>query len=114
VRVFQFTTHDQPLTDPKRSTFGITLALRGGDVCHPLGAEGKWFEPPYFDRFLRFWCPIPILPYLAWNLFGWRGYFGAKIYGVDSPAYKNWPGLADEVYDGSQAIHFSGRLWISD
>ncbi len=113
MRVFQLTTSDEPLTSPKRERFGITFALRGGDVCHPLGTNGNWFTPPYFSDTLRFCACIPILPWISWNLFGWRGYAGAKIYGADSPAYKNWMN-PDDVYDGSLAIHFSIRLAIKD
>lgn len=146
MNVTQLTTCDEGLTNPKRSKFGVTLALRGGDVCHPLG-EGKWFEPPYFEKVLRFhmtsdipisiaviwaylictafvifdWWGVLAIPlfwlnpglWTTWNLFGWRGYFGAKIYGVDSEAYKNWID-PKEVYNGSYAIHFSGRLKIGD
>ncbi len=112
MNVTQITTCDEGLTNPKRSTWGITLALRGGDVCHPLG-DGKWFEPPYFAKVLRFRCPVPLLPFITWNLWGWRGYIGAKVYGVDSPAYKNWL-PAEDVYDGSYAVHFSARLGIND
>lgn len=113
VRVFQISTGDEPLTQPKRQTFGITVALRGGDVCHPLGTDGNWFTEPYFTRVLRFFCPVSILPWISWNLFGWKGYAGAKIYGADSAAYKHWMNH-DDVYNGSQAIHFSIRLAIYD
>ena len=112
MRVFQITTCDEGLTNPKRSNFGITFALRGGDVLHPLG-EGDWFKSPYFSRILRFYCPIAVLPFVSWNLWGWKGYLGAKVYGADSDAYKNWMPFED-VYDGSQAIQFSGRLTIGD
>lgn len=98
-------------TNPKRDSFGISLLLRWGDVCHPLG-QGDWFNPPYFSRVLRFYSYLP-LPFIAWNLCGWRGYLGAKVYGADSPAYKNWMNPED-VYDGSLAIQFSARLKISD
>lgn len=111
MRAFQLTTCDEGLTNPKRSTFGVTFALRWGDVCHPLG-QGDWFKAPYFSRVLRFYSYIP-LPFIAWNLFGWCGYLGAKVYGADSPAYVNWMNATD-VYEGSQAIQFSGRLKISD
>jgi hypothetical protein len=111
LKVHQLITRDDGLTNPKRSVWGVTFALRWGDVCHPLG-QGDWFKPPYFSRVLRFWSYFP-LPFVAWNLWGWRGYLGAKVYGVDSPAYKNWI-APDEVYEGSQAIQFSGRLKISD
>ena len=111
MKVRQFISKDEGITNPKRSTFGITLALRWGDVCHPLGT-GDWFKPPYFDRVLRFYSYLP-LPFIAWNLFGWRGYLGAKVWGCDSPAYANWMNPED-VYDGSQAIQFSVRFSIKD
>jgi hypothetical protein len=112
VKVNQITTCDEGITNPKRSTFGVTLALRWGDVLHPLGSDGNWFKPPYFTSILRFYSYIP-LPFISWNLWGWRGYLGAKVYGADSDAYKNWM-PAEDVYEGSQAIQFSGRLSISD
>lgn len=110
MRVFQ--VPGQISTAPKRATFGITFALRGGDILHPLGS-GDWFKPPYFSRVLRFWCPVPILPWISWNLWGWRGYVGAKVYGADSPEYVHWM-PAKDVYDGSRALQFSVRLRISD
>lgn len=112
MKVHQLTTCDEGITNPKRSTFGITFALRWGDVCHPLGSEGNWFHPPYFTEVLRFYSYIP-LPFISWNLFGWRGYLGAKVYGADAPEYRNWMNPFD-VYVGSQAIQFSGRLSIND
>jgi len=111
VKVHQITTCDEGITNPKRSGFGVTLAMRWGDVCHPLGT-GDWFKPPYFSRVLRFFSYVP-LPFVAWNIFGWRGYLGAKVYGADSPEYMNWMDALD-VYEGSQAIQFSARLRISD
>ena len=112
MRVSQWITCDEGITNPKRSTWGITLALRWGDVCHPLGSDGNWFKEPYFEKVLRFWSYFP-LPFISWNLWGWRGYLGAKVYGADAPEYKFWMN-PDDVYDGSQAIQFSGRLRISD
>jgi hypothetical protein len=147
MKVHQITTCDEGITNPKRSTFGITFALRWGDVLHPLGSEGNWFKEPYFTKMLRFCLPMaaPVLCFVAWlialvllavnvewwallalpayllipgafvswNLFGWRGYLGAKFYGADAPEYKNWM-AAEDVYEGSQAIQFSGRLKIGD
>ncbi len=148
MKVNQITTCDEGITNPKRSSFGVTLALRWGDVLHPLGQDGNWFKPPYFTEILRFWLsPIYSVAFLAawsaglwnwhaglplagwiaylllllltpglfitWNLFGWRGYLGAKVYGADAPEYKFWM-PAEDVYDGSQAIQFSGRLSIND
>jgi hypothetical protein len=116
VKVYQLTTCDEGITNPKRSTFGVTLALRWGDVLHPLGQDGNWFKPPYFTRIWRFYSIVP-LPWITWNLWGHRGYAGCKVFGVDSPAYRLWPammGMQHEVYEGSQALMFSARFRISD
>lgn len=109
--VHQITTCDEGMTNPKRSKPGIIFALRWGDVCHPRGT-GDWFNPPYFARLWRFRCWFP-LPWITWNLWGWRGYIGAKVFGADRDAYKQWM-RPEDVYPGSQAIHFSARLRITD
>ncbi len=110
MRVFQITTTPAlPPTTPFRKTNGITLALRGGDVCHPLGT-GDWFKPPYFTNVLRGYVSWPILPYITWRWGQRAGYVGAKIYGVDSDAYRNWLPTED-VYVGSLALMLSVRLW---
>lgn len=108
MQVSEITTYDQPLTDPSRNEFGITFALRGGDVCHPVG-EGNWFSEPFFQKAIKFRTWFPCLPWLAWNLWGWQGYCGFKVYGVDSPTYVGFAG-EENVYEGSQALHFSARF----
>lgn len=112
MKVSQITTSpDLPLTSPYRTTNGVTLAFRWGDVCHPIGSSGNWFTPPYFTKVLRFYSRIP-LPFITLKFGGFRAYVGAKIWGCDSDAYKNW--LPKEiVYEGSQAIQFSIRLSLS-
>lgn len=83
--------------------------LRGGDVLHPLGA-GDWFAPPYFSRWVRFFCPWPVLPFLSWKIGRYGGYIGAKAYGADSDAYRAWMPAGD-VYPGSVALMASIRLF---
>lgn len=108
MKVFEISTSpEQPLTDPSRNKFGITFALRGGDVYDKMG--GKWFEPPYPRNTFHVYVPWKILPWISWNLWGWCGYVGFKCYGVDSPEYKNWiPEV--EVFDGSLALCSSMRF----
>lgn len=101
-----------PTTNPKRDLFGVGIFLRGGDFLHPTGA-GNWFDKPYFTTALRFYCRLPLLPFINWNLWGWRGYMGFKVYGVDSQTYLDWAG-PENVYDGSQAMMLSVRLRIQD
>ena len=107
MKVWEHTTYSQSLTDPSRNEWGITFALRGGDVCDPM--NGNWFREPWPTFVIRFFAHIACLPWIAWNLWGWQGYIGFKCYGVDAPEYKNWID-ANEVYDGSQAMCFSMRL----
>lgn len=83
------------------------LFFRGGDINHPLG-EGKWFEPPYFKKVFHWYCPLPILPFFCLHIGRFGFYIGFKIYGVDHPLYKNYMN-PDDVYVGSQALHFSTR-----
>lgn len=163
MRVHQLTTGSEKLTAPFRSTNGVTLALRWGDICHPLGrgtneaGQTKWFHPPYFSKVLQlYWsfvgtiAAIALVVYLMWlaanGICGYfdvqqewvkhlingvlllltlpatpgvwvsyrigkrAGYYGWKIYGVDSDAYRNWLDPLD-VYDGSQAMMLSIRPW---
>lgn len=110
-------THlDRNPLDPMLEKPGIWFELRGGDYCDPLFDPDGWFGPGLPKLVLRFFCPIPVLPWFAWNLFGKAGYVGAKAYGVDSPNYKPWAGQ-ENVYPGSQALHLSARngltaLWL--
>lgn len=96
------------LTHPFPKEDGWFLVWRGGNVCHPL-SPGNWFSVPYFTRAIRFFCRWNILPYLCWKYGDRAGYFGFKIYGADSPTYASWI-PAEEIYSGSQALHFSIRL----
>ena len=81
---------------------GVLIAFRGGNVIYPLG-KGNWFQPPYFTRVINFWLGLPLLPYIALRHGRFGFYFGAKGFGVDAPAYKNWL-PPEEVYPGSLAV----------
>lgn len=104
-----FSTHpEQPLTSPWLDRSGVMIEWRGGDVCHPRG-NGDWFRPPYFAKVFRAFVRWPVLPFLSVRFGRFGFYVGAKGYGVDSPAYRNWlPGA--EVFTGSQAIMLSVRF----
>ncbi len=106
----------QPATSPHPLKTGVFFELRGGDFLHPLGrgknADGtsRWFNLPGFKKAVRFYCPWRILPFLSWRVGKHGGYIGAKIYGVDSPAYKKTlPVEEGEVFDGSLAMQLSIR-----
>ena len=101
---------ERGLLDPVLEKGGRKFVLRiwSGDVCDPLG--GQWFGPEFPKTVIRFFCKLPILPFIAWKwpLMNRAGYIGFKLYGADAPAYKNWM-PAEDVYDGSQALCFSVR-----
>lgn len=111
-------------TVPYRSTNGITFDLRGGDVVQPLAwnaanpdGTSAWFTAPYFRRWLSFYCPLPLLPWLSVRIGRFGVYCGSKCFGVDSEAYKNWfaKDAPESVYVGSRALmlfsmRFTGTL----
>ncbi len=115
MKILDFTNSPSPPQNypyPK-STFGIILGLRGGDVIQPLG-EGNWFEAPYFKDVLHFYLPIPLIPWFSIRIGKFGFYIGAKAFGVDNEPYKNWL-PPEEVYDGSIAtmlcsFRFTGSL----
>jgi hypothetical protein len=108
---------DVPLTTlfpPRKGWKQIVFMRRwvAGDWVDPQ--NGNWFKPPYPSEVIRQWIPPERARlYFAWNIFGWCGYVGAKIYGVDSPEYKNWL-PPHEVYNGSLAFCMTIRLRASD
>ena len=101
---------ERPLTDPVLEPGGRRLVLRlyRGDYCDPFGDPDGWFGPQPPKVVLRRW--LLFMPFIAWR---WpfmqkAGYFGFKLYGVDSENYKSFIDPA-EVFAGSQACHFSFR-----
>ncbi len=97
---------DRSATDPLLEDDGFWWELRSGDVLDPL--NGKWFEEPFPTRIWKFFCNLPVLPFISWRIGSKAGYIGFKIYGADSPAYLNWMN-PDDVYEGSQAMCLSAR-----
>ena len=72
--------------------WGIVVSLRGGDVVRPL--NGSWFGDKaggFPTKVWRWYCPVPILPFIsiAFGRFGW--YAGFKTFGADDPTYLRWP-----------------------
>lgn len=105
---------ERKLTDPLPEIGGRKFIFRlySGDVCDPV--NGNWFKEPFPTKVIRFFCKWPVLPFIAWK---WpfvkkAGYIGAKLYGADPVAYKNWMPETD-VYPGSQAVCFSIRPFAS-
>lgn len=100
---------ERPLTDPLPELGGRKFIFRlySGDICDPvLGTlfGYQWFGPNYPKYVWRTTTKVP-LPFIAfkWPFINKACYFGFKVYGVDSEAYKNWL-PPEEVYDGSQAV----------
>lgn len=103
---------ERGLTDPVLEATGRRFALRvyRGHVVSK--SAGGWFEPPWPTDVSLSWRRFA--PFLAWR---WpftarAGYFGWKLFGVDSDAYKNWLPPA-EVFDGSLALVFTFRPFAS-
>lgn len=102
MKVFGLNVGGAAITTPYPTGTGMIFRLLGGDVVHPLG-KGEWFKPPYFSRVLRFFMPLPIMPFFSIRIGRFGFYIGSKVYGVDSPEYANWL-PAEHVYEGSQAM----------
>ena len=113
VEVVYRNDHERPLTDPILESGGRKFVFRlyAGDLCDPM--NGKWFEPPWPTVVIRFksWLPLPFVAW-KWPFIDRVGYAGFKLWGVDSPEYKNWID-SSEVYEGSQALCTSIRPFAS-
>ena len=101
---------ERPLADPLPELKGRRLVVRvyAGDYCDPFLDPDGWFGPQKPRILIR--RKLSFMPFVAWR---WpftsrAGYVGFKLYGVDSENYKTFL-PPEEVYDGSQACHFSIR-----
>lgn len=102
---------ERGLTDPLPELGGRRFIFRlySGQVACPVFGTlfGEyWFHPPYPRILLKFFCSLPILPFVAfiWPFTNRACYAGFKLFGVDSPAYKEWLCAPEDVFDGSQAL----------
>lgn len=105
-----------------RSRFGLIARLLKGDYMAPdlsdvtmrPGRESEapnWFNciPRHITRKTVGWRP-----FVAVGIGCWGVYAGWKVYGVDSPAYLDYPGIGKyEVYDGSRAMVGTLRFTMS-
>ena len=103
-------------TDPLPELGGRRFIFRiySGRWLDPILSWGSnWFHPPYPKTVLN--IPMPFAPFIAWKwpFMDKAGYIGWKLYGVDAPAYKEWLCDPDEVYEGSQALCLSVRLFAT-
>ena len=105
--------------DGKRG-WGIVLKLRGGDVVRPVGYPRNWFrkdapnvwfntEPETRWKVLRFFCPLPVLPFLSVAAGKYGFYIGFKDYGVHHEEYRAWL-QTEDVYAGSMALAPSASI----
>ena len=81
MKVFGFNVN----TAPKNTQ----LCFRGGDCYNPSFGGAKWY------------CPIPILPFISINILGHGFYLGWKCYGV----------IGDSIVPDSLALEFTARLF---
>lgn len=94
-----------------RSFVGLIVRLVRGDymapdlsdaVLRPSKTEVNWFNaiPKRITRKVVGWRP-----FLAIGVGSWGVYMGWKVYGVDSAAYLDYPGITQaDVYEGSRAM----------
>ena len=96
-------------------TTGCKLRLMGGNLVSPNltdgtfrpGREGEhpnWFN--FIPTYVRLdYFATPCNPFFTIRMFSFGFYLGHKIFGMDSEAYKDYPGIKEEdVYVGSQAL----------
>ncbi len=84
------------------------IRFLGGDVCSPLNGH-MLTGNPWPSKVLRFWCPLPILPFLCVKVGRFGCYAGAKVYGSDQN-YANWMTPAD-YESGGLAIVLTARFF---
>ena len=130
MRIFGYSNDPKPWTNPfpERDTEdgipgadGFIFALRGGDMMSPSGWELRpeataGAKPGFFNaipkhvRRLYFW--LPVLPFFSYRKGTFGFYIGWKAFGVDSAAYKDFPGVNPaEVHAGSIALSgFTARV----
>ena len=109
MKVFGWASNKQSWSKPfPAKSKGLYLSFRGGDVIRPYGS-GNWFAEPFYRTYWRWHCKYAVLPFFScrWGRYGM--YIGAKCFGVDHEAYKNWL-PPEEVYDGSRALALSFRF----
>lgn len=112
-------------TAPYPVADGFKFRLLGGDMMSPWGWKLReeataGSKPNFFnaipERTRRLYFRIPCLPFVSFRIGRFGAYFGFKVFGVDSDAYKDYPGVhPSEVYVGSQAVsgftmRFTGSL----
>ena len=94
-----------------KARFGLILRLLRGDymapdlsdaVLRPGRTEVNWFNaiPIRITRKVVGWRP-----FLSIGICSWGVYMGWKVYGVDSAAYLDYPGIRPaDVFTGSRAM----------
>lgn len=105
---------DTALTAPyPAGKIGVKLRLLKGDVMYPdlttgHARPGRENETPNWFN----WIPIFVTrkavgyrPFFSLGIYGFGVYVGWKVFGVDSQAYMDYPGiLPRDIYPGSLAM----------
>lgn len=117
MRVFGYATDkEQDWTAPyPRGVVGMKLRILGGSLVSPdidsgvfrPGRESEganWFTVIPKEVRVRFYKK-PCKPFVSFGLGRFGFYFGHKVFGMDSPAYLDYPGIVSgDVYPGSRAM----------
>ena len=102
-------------TAPYPESTGFKLRLIRGDLVSPeleggTPRPGRALEKPNWFNVIprdvqRDWIGFPGRPFFSVRIGRFGFYIGHKVFGVDSPAYLDYPGLSSkDVYEGSRAM----------
>ena len=74
--------HDQHHDGSGKPGWGVVFKLRGGNVVRPWAKKGfnPWFDtsPDNGRRVIKFYCPLPILPFFSIAIGDYGFYIGFK------------------------------------
>ena len=116
MRVFGLgTDYEVDWTAPYPPATGFKLRLIKGDLVSPkleggTPRPGRALEKPNGFNVIprdvrRDWIGFPGRPFFSVRVGRFGFYIGHKVFGVDSPAYLDYPGLSSkDVYEGSRAM----------
>ena len=124
MKVTGFSTDNEAdwTTPYPRSRFGLIVRLLKGDYMAPdlsdvVMRSGRETETPNWFNCIPLNITKKVVgyrPFVSIGIGWWGVYMGWKVYGVDSPAYLDHPGVSkDDVYDGSQAMVGTLRFTLS-
>lgn len=95
---------DAALTEPWPQPRGLCWRVLAGDYLDPM--FGDWYNPDSPPR-LVLRGRLRRALFVSWRFGRWRGYAGLKVYGVDSPAYREWA-PCNHIYPQTRVPNLDG------